>query len=77
MNNRISLPAEWQAQQAVIIAWPHILTDWNYMLDEVTLCYRNLAEAISRFVPLVIVAPEPDSVKIALYVISLDRISII
>lgn len=77
MNNRISLPAEWQAQQAVIIAWPHILTDWNYMLDEVTLCYRNLAEAISRFVPLVIVAPEPDSVKIALDGISLDRISII
>lgn len=37
------LPAEWQRQDAVLIAWPHELTDWAPMLDEVRRCYVEIA----------------------------------
>ncbi|MGN1246653.1 MAG: agmatine deiminase family protein [Muribaculaceae bacterium] len=46
MENKLRLPAEWEPQSAVLIAWPHEHTDWNYMLDEVTECYKNIANAI-------------------------------
>lgn len=75
MNSRIYLPAEWEAQQAVLLAWPHALTDWNYMLREVTECYRAMAEAIVRFVPLIIVTPDPDSVKALIAHLPQERIS--
>ena len=50
----ITLPAEWAEQDAVLIAWPHPDTDWNYMLDEVEACYMSVAEAISNHEPLII-----------------------
>lgn len=50
-------PAEWERHGAVLLSWPHAGTDWNYMLDEVTECYINIAEAISKEEKLIIVAP--------------------
>ena len=38
--------AEWEAQGAILMALPHGGTDWNYMLEEVKMCY---AEAIRVF----------------------------
>lgn len=40
------LPAEWERQDAVMMAWPHPDTDWAYMLEEVKLCFHNIAKAI-------------------------------
>lgn len=54
------LPAEWEPQDAVMIAWPHDLTDWNYMLDEVTECYRQLVAALADKLDVVIVGPGVD-----------------
>ena len=59
----ITLPAEWAEQDAVLIAWPHPDTDWNYMLDEVEACYMSVAEAISNHEPLIIATPQPDLVS--------------
>lgn len=53
------LPAEWEPSEAVMIAWPHMDTDWADMLPEVTDTYVNIARAIlSSGVRLVIVAPD-------------------
>lgn len=52
------LPAEWEGESGILLSWPHNGSDWAYMLDEVTRCYVELAEAISRFNPLLIVAPD-------------------
>lgn len=53
------MPAEWEPSGAVLIAWPHADTDWAYMLDEVTQCYRDIASAIIRSgATLVVVAPD-------------------
>ncbi|MBR6195024.1 MAG: agmatine deiminase family protein [Prevotella sp.] len=51
------LPAEWEPQSGVQITWPHALTDWAPMLDEITETYRQMAAAISRYEPVLIVEP--------------------
>ena len=56
-----NLPAEWHPADAVLIAWPHKHTDWEYMLDTVTDCYAEIATAIAQHVSaLIIVTPYPD-----------------
>ena len=62
-NNDLRLPAEWEPQAAILIAWPHNGTDWNYILEEVESCYIKVAEAITEYEDLIIVSPSPDSVK--------------
>jgi len=52
------LPAEWQAQSAVVIAWPHAGTDWAARLAKVESTYRALVAAIVRFQPVVICVPD-------------------
>lgn len=38
--------AEWERQDAVLIAIPDEATDWNYILEEVKTCYHEIAKAI-------------------------------
>lgn len=60
------LPAEWEGESAILLSWPHEGTDWAYMLEEVTECYVGMAEALSRFHTLVVVAPDITVAKRAL-----------
>ena len=46
MTPNISFPAEWYPQSGIQLTWPHPNTDWAYMLDEVTDCYKKLASEI-------------------------------
>lgn len=54
---RLRLPAEWERQDGILIAWPHENTDWSYMLDEVTECFTAIAKAIAAEEKLLVVAP--------------------
>ena len=51
----LRLPAEWEPQSAVIIAWPHAGTDWAERLAAVETTYVALADAVTRFQPLLVV----------------------
>lgn len=51
----LRLPAEWEPQSAVLIAWPHAGTDWADRLADVETTYVALAAAVTRFQPLIIV----------------------
>ena len=51
------LPAEWEPQSGVQLTWPHEGTDWAPMLDEITETYRQMADAIRRYEPVLIVEP--------------------
>lgn len=62
----VRLPAEWENQQAILMAWPHADTDWAYMLDQVQKCYVDIIRAIIPYCKVVIVAPEADPVFNAL-----------
>lgn len=65
MSNCKSLrfPAEWEYDCAVLLAWPHADTDWNYMIDEVNQCYTELVKAITKFHPVIVISPETDCLK--------------
>ncbi len=60
---RSFFPAEWAKQRFVQLTWPHENTDWNYMLDEVTECFVEIAKQISIREKLLIVTPDIKSVK--------------
>lgn len=55
MNPR--LPAEWEAQDCVLMAWPHEGTDWGYMLDDVRPVYVEIIRQIARFERVLLTAP--------------------
>lgn len=53
-------PAEWEPQAAVLIAWPHELTDWAERLGEVEDAYVALVAAITRFQRAIVVVAGDD-----------------
>ena len=57
------LPAEWEEQDAVLLAWPHAATDWADTLDTVAPVFSRIALAISRFERVLIVAPETAPIR--------------
>jgi len=54
------LPAEWEPQSAVLLAWPHAGTDWADRLDEVEDTYVALVAAIARFETAVVIVADDD-----------------
>ena len=52
------LPAEWEPQAAILVAWPHAGTDWAERLDQVESTYVALAAAVTRFQPLIVVVAD-------------------
>lgn len=59
-------PAEWEPQDAVLLAWPHAHTDWAPYLDDAQAVYLELACAIAGYESVIIATPEPDRVRAAL-----------
>ena len=59
-NNAARLPAEWEPQSAVLIAWPHADTDWGPRLGEVEETYIALVAAIARFQDVVVCVADAD-----------------
>ncbi|RUL72448.1 agmatine deiminase family protein [Dyella choica] len=57
-DSSLRLPAEWEPQAAVLIAWPHAGTDWAERLEQVESTYVALAAAVTRFQPLIIVVAD-------------------
>lgn len=55
---RWRLPAEWEPQAAVLIAWPHAGTDWAERLAAVETTYVALATAVTRFQRLIVVVAD-------------------
>ena len=54
------LPAEWEAQSAILITWPHADTDWCDMLEEVEADFSLMAKAILDFQPLIVLCANVD-----------------
>lgn len=61
--NPIFFPPEWYPQSAIQLTWPHPNTDWDYMLEEVTACYVNIAVEILKRQKLIVVCHNAETVK--------------
>ncbi|HEX9024126.1 MAG TPA: agmatine deiminase family protein, partial [Geobacteraceae bacterium] len=59
----IRLPAEWEEQDGVLLAWPHEGSDWRPILAEVEPVYAEIVREISRFETVLITAPDPIQVR--------------
>jgi len=57
MSNR-RLPAEWEPQDAILLAWPHKNTGWREHLEEVEQLYEALVSVICDFADVIIAIPE-------------------
>lgn len=53
------LPAEWEAQDGVLLAWPHAGTDWVERLAPAQACLAAIAAVISRRERVLVIAPDP------------------
>jgi len=51
------LPAEWEEQDGILLAWPHAQSDWRDNLAAVEEVFVEIARAVSRYERLLIVAP--------------------
>ena len=70
MNRR--LPAEWEAQDGVLLAWPHADSDWRDDLAAVEAVFVHIAREISRFERVLIVAPKIEPVWEQLFQAGVD-----
>ena len=59
-SSELRLPAEWEPQSAVLLAWPHAGTDWAARLDSVEGTCAKLIAAISRFEAAIVCAPDAE-----------------
>ncbi len=57
------LPAEWEEQDGVILAWPHEQSDWRPCLAEVEPVFVEIANQVSQREPVIIVAPDERAVR--------------
>jgi agmatine deiminase len=52
------LPAEWEPQDGVLVAWPHHKSDWQPYLDQAESVFAEVIAQISRFEQVLVVAPD-------------------
>ena len=66
VNPARRLPAEWEAQGAVLMAWPRAEGDWAPYLDAVRACYLGLCAAVARHAPVLLLTDNPAETGAAL-----------
>ena len=63
MNNERRLPAEWEPQDGVLLAWPHEESDWQPYLELVEPVFVEIVKQVSRFEMAVVAACDPEVVR--------------
>jgi agmatine deiminase len=59
----VRLPAEWEPQDGVLLAWPHENTDWKPILPRVIPVFVRIALEVSRFEKVLIVGSEAETIE--------------
>lgn len=60
---KIRLPAEWEEQDGVLLAWPHEGSDWRTHLELVEPVFIEIVKEISRYETALVSAPDPATVR--------------
>ncbi len=63
MRMKRRLPAEWEEQDGVLLAWPHKDSDWLPILHKVEPVFIEIAKQISLYERVVIIAPDRGMVE--------------
>lgn len=62
-SNRRRLPAEWEQQGAVLLAWPPEGGDWTPLLDRVRVTLKNMVRGISDRARVLVLSGEVESTR--------------
>jgi len=75
---KVRLPAEWEEQDGVLLAWPHESTDWHPILKEVEPVFIAIVQAITRFERVVLVAPDTTALarRLESAGVAMDRVTL-
>ncbi len=76
-NPTLRLPAEWEPQDAVLLAWPHTDSDWQPILEEISSVYLELVRTIQHRQTVIIISPEPARVTERLRRAKIEQINIL
>lgn len=76
------LPAEWEPQSAILLAWPHAGTDWAERLADVEETFIALVAAIARFQPVMVCVADADleayaRARLASARVDMDRVAFV
>jgi len=55
--NAYRIPAEWEPQGAVLVAWPHAGTDWAPRLPEAQATFTQLVKTLAAEIPVILLVP--------------------
>ncbi len=58
IQNIKRLPAEWELQSFMQLTFPHSNSDWDYLLEEATACFVDIANAAAHFQPVLVVCDD-------------------
>lgn len=56
IQTKITLPAEWSSQDAILLCWPHSNMDWQTILQKVEKAFDEMSYHISQYQTLIIIA---------------------
>lgn len=54
------LPAEWEEQDAVLLAWPHEQSDWAPVLPKAQATFCDIIGSIIQYQQVILAAPKPN-----------------
>ncbi|MFW6043617.1 MAG: agmatine deiminase family protein [Marinilabiliaceae bacterium] len=54
------MTAEWEPQDAIMLAWPHKATDWAPMLEEARDCFSRIIETVSTYQKVMVLINDAD-----------------
>ncbi|WP_395338065.1 agmatine deiminase family protein [Ningiella sp. W23] len=72
VHGTLTMLPEWAQQEAVVLAWPHMQTDWQEWIDEVRKTYLQLIEAINHCSALVILLCPEDELGLVKSMVSMN-----
>jgi len=66
------LPAEWEEQDGVLLAWPNVNSDWEPVLEQVEPVFAEIIAAITRLERVILIAAEDKTARTALMTAGAD-----
>lgn len=63
LKRKRRLPAEWEKQEEVLLAWPHENTDWRSRLESAERVAGEIARCVSWSQGLTVVGPDPERIR--------------
>jgi agmatine deiminase len=72
--SKLRLPAEWEAQDAIQLTFPHRDSDWSAYWEDIIPCYREIVRVISGYQPILIVCNHENETRELLKGIDLSNV---